>query len=166
VLVVVVGLVVVLVVVVVDEGVVVVVAEVVVAEVVVVVVVVLVVADVLVVAVVVVVVIAGLTVSLAVLLSVSPCAFASTARTSSPDSAAFVGSIRSFVVVAPEMVAPVMAVQLVPPLVDTCHWIVAAEQLGGTLPSVTLNVASPGAVTVASSGPSPITGEEAHVRVG
>jgi len=49
-------------------------------------------------------------------------------------------------------VAPLMFVNVPPPSVDTCHWIVAALQLAFTAPSVTVNEAAAGAVTVALAG--------------
>ena len=84
----------------------------------------------------------GLTVSVATLLLVEPAALVSTARYSFFDSEVLVGSIDSVVEVAPEMLPPDTLLHVVP-LVETCHWIAAAEQCAGTGPSPTVNVAAP-----------------------
>ena len=49
-----------------------------------------------------------------------------------------------------------------PWLVETCHWIVAAEQFDGTAPSVTVNDAPAGSVTVWSLGCVLISGDAEH----
>ena len=55
-----------------------------------------------------------------------------------------------------------MGAKLVPPLVESSHWIVAAEQFAGTVPSFTLKLALAGSVTVWSDGCVPIAGLAAH----
>ncbi len=49
-----------------------------------------------------------------------------------------------------------------PPLLETSHWIVAAVQLAGMVPSLTLKVAAVGAVTAWALGPVSIEGEVAQ----
>jgi len=84
---------------------------------------------------------------------VDECAFVSTASYLSPDTDVVVGLI----VNVPE-VAPEIGLNVVPPSVETSHWIVAGEQPAGTAPSATVKVAAAGAVTVVLTGCVPITG--------
>ena len=108
----------------------------------------------------------SLTVSVAATESVSPWVFESTARNWWPDSLVAVELISSVGDVEPAKLVPETAVQLEPPSVDICHWMEAGEQLTGTMPSLTLKVASTGAVSVWFAGCSPITGEAAQTGVG
>ena len=69
------------------------------------------------------------------------------------------GLTSSVALVAPEMFAPEALLQMVPPFVETSHWIPAAEQFAGTAPSLTLKLAPAGAVTDWSTGCSATAGE-------
>jgi len=92
---------------------------------------------------------AALTVSLPALESVEPAASVKTARYSFPFSAVVVPATVSDPVVFPASVVSFVNVE--PPFVETCHWIVAAEHPVGT-DAAAVNVAVPPAVTVRLPG--------------
>ena len=51
---------------------------------------------------------------------------------------------------------------VVPPSVETFHWMLAAEQFAGTVPSATVNDAAAGAITDTLTGCVAIDGADAH----
>ena len=74
-----------------------------------------------------------------------------------------VGLTLSVVELTPEMFPAAALLQVAPPSLETCHWIAAAEQFAGAVPSLTLKLASAGSVTVCPAGCSAIAGAPSHL---